>query len=238
MSGTAFQPDEATDVRDRILADPALVLDDKDLMRTLVAASDRGMGNNIVDLRSLAMDRLEARLDRLEETHRAVIAAAYENLSGTNQIHRAVLRMLDPDQFEDFLGTLGTDVAQILNVDTIRLVLESPDAAEEPALGHLSDILCVVMPGFIERYMSTERGPSLSPVLLRQNVPRIQSLYGPRTARLQSEACMRLDLGPQRLGGMLVMGSDNPHMFKPGQGTDLLSFFAGIFERSMRRWLA
>jgi uncharacterized protein YigA (DUF484 family) len=37
---------------------------------------------------------------------------------------------------------------------------------------------------------------------------------------------------------MLVMASDNPHTFKPGQGTDLLSFFAGIFERSMRRWLA
>jgi integrase/recombinase XerC len=42
---------------------------------------------------------------------------------------------------------------------------------------------------------------------------------------------MRLDLGTGRMGGMLVMASDNPHMFKPGQGTDLLAFFAGIFER-------
>jgi len=27
-------------------------------------------------------------------------------------------------------------------------------------------------------------------------------------------------------------------MFTPTHGTDLLRFFAGVFERSMRRWLA
>ena len=54
------------------------------------------MGGNIVDIRGIAMERLEHRLDRLEDTHRSVIAAAYENLAGTNQIHRAILRMMDP----------------------------------------------------------------------------------------------------------------------------------------------
>ncbi|MFN7002008.1 MAG: DUF484 family protein [Roseinatronobacter sp.] len=238
MTGLTLRPDVAEEFRSRILADPALILDDKDVMRSLVAASERGMGDNIVDLRGLAMERLEARLDRLEETHRAVIAAAYENLSGTNQIHRAVLRMLDPEQFEDFLRNLGHDVAQILNVDAIKLVLESPDAGPDPALERISEVLCVVKPGFIEAYMSSERGPTTRQVVLRQVVPQTDVLYGEKTPDLRSEACMRLDLGKHRMGGMLVMGSDNPHMFKPGQGTDLLSFFAGIFERSMRRWLA
>ena len=49
-------------------------------MRALIAANERAMGGNIVDLRGIAMERLEARLDRLEDTHRSVIAAAYENL--------------------------------------------------------------------------------------------------------------------------------------------------------------
>ncbi len=238
MTAATPRPEAADNLRSRIIADPALILDDKDVMRTLVAASERGMGENIVDLRGLAMERLETRLDRLEETHRAVIAAAYENLSGTNQIHRAILRMLDPDQFEDFLRNLGHDVAQILNVDAIKLVLESPDAGPDPALERISDVLCVVKPGFIERYMSSERGPTTRQVVLRQAIPETDVLYGVKTPDLRSEACMRLDLGKHRMGGMLVMGSDNPHMFKPGQGTDLLSFFAGIFERSMRRWLA
>jgi hypothetical protein len=33
------------------------------------------------------------------------------------------------------------------------------------------------------------------------------------------------------------MGSEDPHLFKPAQGTDLLTFFGGVFERQMRRWL-
>ncbi|MGA0924383.1 MAG: DUF484 domain-containing protein, partial [Lutimaribacter sp.] len=65
--------DEA--VRDQILAQPDVVLEDADLMRALVLANDRAMGSNIVDLRGLAMERLEARLTRLEDTHRNVIAA-------------------------------------------------------------------------------------------------------------------------------------------------------------------
>lgn len=238
MTGTALQTDLVEEFRARILADPALILDDKDVMRTLVSASERGMGDNIVDLRGLAMERLEARLDRMEETHRAVIAAAYENLAGTNQIHRAILRMLDPEQFEEFLSNLGTDVAQILTVDAIKLVLESPEASPDPALERISDVLCVVEPGFIEHYMSTPHGPTTRQVILRQAIPQSDVLYGAKTPDLRSEACMRLDLGADRMGGMLVMASDSPHMFKPGQGTDLLCFFAGIFERSMRRWLA
>ena len=86
----------AEDVRMRILQDPEVILEDTDVMRALVAANERAMGQNIVDLRGIAMERLEARLTRLEDTHRTVIAAAYENLSGMNQVHRAILSLLEP----------------------------------------------------------------------------------------------------------------------------------------------
>ena len=36
----------------------------------------------------------------------------------------------------------------------------------------------------------------------------------------------------------LAMGAEDPHMFGPQQGTDLLTFFTGVLERSMRRWLS
>ena len=66
----------AADLRDRLIAEPEVILEDRDLMRALIAANERAMGANIVDLRGIAMERLEARLDRLEDTHRSVIAAA------------------------------------------------------------------------------------------------------------------------------------------------------------------
>jgi len=37
---------------------------------------------------------------------------------------------------------------------------------------------------------------------------------------------------------MLVFGAEDPHQFSPSQGTDLLAFFAEVFERAMARWLA
>ena len=67
-------------LRDKILSKPEIILEDQDVMKALVAANERTMGGNIVDLRGIAMERLEARLDRLEDTHRSVIAAAYKTL--------------------------------------------------------------------------------------------------------------------------------------------------------------
>ena len=227
------------EIRDRILADPDVILEDHDVMRALVAANERTMGSNIVDLRGIAMERLEARLDRLEDTHRSVIAAAYENLAGTNQVHRAILRMLDPTSFEDFLTSLGGEVADILRVDCVRLVLETKqDDADEPALKRLGDVLCVAEPGFIDDYVTGGRNLPPRPVTLRQTLPSSEAIYGEAAGWVRSEALMRLDLGAGRLPGMLVMGAEDPHQFKASQGTDLLAFFAGVFERTMRRWLS
>jgi uncharacterized protein len=226
------------DLRDRILSEPEILLEDRDVMNALISANERLMGNNIVDLRGIAMERLEGRLDRLEDTHRTVIAAAYENLAGTNQVHRAIMQLLDPLSFEDFLKTLAADVAGTLRVDCVRLVLESLQNAEEPALRKLGDVLYVGEPGFVADYISGGRNVPLRPVVLRQVLPQSDALYGDRAGFIRSEALMKLDFGKGRLPGMLVMGAEDPHQFKPTHGTDLLGFFAGVFERTMRRWLS
>ena len=80
-------------LREAILARPDAVLDDKDLMHALIAANEKSMGGNIIDLRGIAMERLESRLDRLEDTHRTVIAAAYENLARSEE-HTSELQSL------------------------------------------------------------------------------------------------------------------------------------------------
>ncbi|MEL7100706.1 MAG: DUF484 family protein [Pseudomonadota bacterium] len=225
-------------LREAIILRPDVILDDSDLMHALIAANERAMGGNIVDLRGIAMERLESRLDRLEDTHRSVIAAAYENLAGTNQIHRAILRMLDPLEFESFLRDLGGPVAEILRVDAIKLVLESQQNDNDPAVRRLGDVLSVAEPGFIENYLSAGRGGTTRAVTLRQVEDGDAAIYGDNAAWIRSEACLALDFGTGRLPGLLVMGAEDPHMFGPAQGTDLLAFFAGVFERQMRRWLS
>lgn len=227
------------DLRDLILAEPERLLEDRDVMNALVAANERAMGANIVDLRGIAMQRLETRLDRLEDTHRSVIAAAYENLAGTNQIHRAVLQLLEPASFEGFIAALRGEVAQTLRVDIVRLVLETvqDDGEAAPALQKLGEVLQVGPRGQVGNYLSNGRDVAVRPVVLRATTALAASVYGPQAADIRSEALMKLDLGKGRLPAMLAFGSEDPHMFKASHGTDLLAFFAGVFERQMRQWL-
>ena len=227
------------DLRDIILARPEQLLEDRDVMNALVGANERAMGENIVDLRGIAMQRLETRLDRLEDTHRSVIAAAYENLAGTNQVHRAILQLLDPTTFEGFVQALSTEVAQTLRVDIVRLVLETvqDDGLGDPALQRLGEVLHVAPHGFVGNYLSNGRNSVGRPVVLRQATALAATVYGPRADDIRSEALMKLDLGQGRLPAMLVFGSEDQHQFKAVHGTDLLTFFAEAFERMMRRWL-
>lgn len=231
-------PKMEDDLREKIISRPDVILDDQDVMRALIAANEKAMGGNIVDLRGIAMERLEARLDRLEDTHRSVIAAAYENLAGTNQVHRAILRMLDPVEFEVFLRDLGGEVADILRVDCVKLLLETVQSEDDPAVKRLGDVLVTAEPGFVDDYLTGDRNVPVRQVTLRQLQEGSDVVYGDAANWIRSEACLKLDFGQGRLPGLLVMGAEDPHQFSPQQGTDLLTFFAGVFERAMRRWLS
>jgi uncharacterized protein YigA (DUF484 family) len=238
MTETAMDLGE---LREKIIADPEMILEDRDVMRALIAANEHNLGHNIVDLRGIAMERLEARLDRLEDTHRSVIAAAYENLAGTNQIHRAILAMLDPVDFPGFVQNLAGEVAEILRVDKLRLVLETTDAhadSAEPVQRRLGEVIAVVPQGRIDDYLTTGRNTATRQVTLRQVSAASPEIFGEAAGWIRSEALLRLDFGAGRLPGLLVLGAEDPHHFRPNQGTDLLAFFAGVFERAMRRWLA
>ncbi|MEL6587545.1 MAG: DUF484 family protein [Pseudomonadota bacterium] len=221
------------DWRDRILTDPDMILEDRDVMRALIAANERQMGKNIVDMRGIAMERLEARLDRLEDTHRSVIAAAYENLAGTNQIHRCVLKLLDCDDFGDVLDLLTGEMVDILRVDRMRLVLESAEPTPSP-----HPAIAVVEEGFVQAYLTHGREVPMRQVTLRQCAPASEHVFGENAEWIRSEALLLLQFGDSRMPGMVAIGSEDPHQFRPNQGTELLAFFTGVFLRLVKRHLA
>lgn len=238
---TATKTDDTAAIRARILDDPGLILEDNELMRALLAADRSAQGRNVVDLRGVLVDRLEERLDRLEDTHREVLAAAYDNVAGTNQIHRACLAMLEPVDFAGYLQVLTRDIPPILGVEVIRLGLEAPAAEPGAPLGPegpFRDTVVALPAGGADAYVTQGRGLGARRVTLRQLVKASPDLYGTDADSVRSEALLRIDLGAGNLGGLLAFGATDPRRFHPDQGTDLLAFFGGIFERSLRRWLA
>lgn len=233
----SVEPSMDAELRQKIIAAPELLLEDVELMRTLVDAHGRAMGGNIIDMRGIAMQRLEARLDRLEDTHRSVIAAAYDNLAGTQQVHRAILALLEAPKFDAFLTALEGEVAGILRLDAVRLLLETKEPQADPTLKRFATVLGIVPAGFAQDYLGLSR-PSGRVVTLR-GLPAGSPLpvYGELSAEIRSEACLRLDLGEGRLPGLLLLGARDANVFSAQQGTDLMVFFTQAFERVMRRWL-
>jgi uncharacterized protein YigA (DUF484 family) len=54
---------------------------------------------------------------------------------------------------------------------------------------------------------------------------------------VQSQALLRVDISMDTPPAILAFGSRDPHMFTDGQGTELISFLAGVVERNFRHWL-
>ena len=231
MADSTARP-AAQDWRDRVLTDPEMILEDRDVMRALIAANERRMGDNVVDMRGIAMARLERRLDRLEDTHRNVIAAAYENLAGTNQIHRCVLKLLEAEDLGALLDALPGEIAQIVRVDCVRLVLESAEPGEAP-----HPTVARVAPGFVDGYLVGRRDVPVRRVTTRSCDGVSEAVFGAQAPTIASEALLKVDLGAGKLGAMLAFGAEDPQQFRSDQGTELLTFLADAFERILRRHL-
>lgn len=223
MTQASLSSDE---LRAAILNNPALVLDDPDVMAHLLSATD-GDSSTVVDLRGALVERLKSKLGLLEETHRNVLAAAYETVSGTQAIHRAVLATLDLKSFMDLLSALQSDLPDALGVDEAILVFEDQGNAMRGLAG-----LRVLPVGGISGYRGDLSGIEPRKVQLQSSPP--EGLF---SDRMGSEALLSLDLGKGRRAAMLALGSLDTKRFSADQGTDLLRFFAAIFERVLQRWL-
>ena len=223
------------ETRARLLAQPELILSDRDLMRALIGAREAEIGDNVIDIRGRAMTALEQRLDRLEAQHESVISAAYDNQSGMATVHRAVLSLLEPVDFEGFLENLDSSVAPILRVETLRLVMESADRIPAP---ETNGPLVILPTGSIARLIAAGRqAPRADDIVLRRASRETMPIHGETRAPIQSEALLPIDIGPGRLPAALVMGSADTGRFNPAQGTDLLRFFGQSFRLVLLSWL-
>ena len=145
-------------VRAELLADPSIILNDQELMDSLLAATDIKLGSNVVDLRHVAMNRLSDKLGELEGTHQSVVAAAYQNLLGTKQIHQAVIQLLGKKSLEDFVMSLNSELLKTLSVDCIFILLEKPDGSVDSLIPtNYRPNIHTVMQGFVNTYI-TKRG--------------------------------------------------------------------------------
>ena len=225
-------------VRAELLADPSIILNDQELMDSLLAATDIKLGSNVVDLRHVAMNRLSDKLGELEGTHQSVVAAAYQNLLGTKQIHQAVIQLLGKKSLEEFVMSLKSELLKTLSVDCIYILLEKPDGSIDSLIPtNYAPSIQTVMPGFVKTYITQGGLTELSKVKLRKATSVTNQLFENASVKIESEACVQLNLDENQIIGMITFGSSDADFFEPGQGIDLLKFFASACEKMLERWI-
>jgi hypothetical protein len=226
-------------IRAKLLADPSIILDDNELMQSLLTASDVKLGSNVVDLRHVAMSRLSDRLGKLEGTHQSVVAAAYQNLLGTKQIHEAVIELLRNNNLDEFVHSLKFDLLKILNVDCICILLEKSNESDETStLKYSNPNIQQVMSGFVSTYITQGGETESTKVKLRKANSSTNQLFESASTQINSEACIQLSFNENQTLGMIVFGSSDINFFEPGQGTDLLKFFACVCEKMLGRLIS
>tara|TARA_R110002096_G_scaffold141081_2_gene295827 strand:- start:5009 stop:5713 length:705 start_codon:yes stop_codon:yes gene_type:complete len=228
------------DIRTHILQDPQALLNDREVMRALISASDADASNNIIDLKSVVLKRLEGRLDEMEGQNSTIISAAYDNINTTTQVHRAILNVLEPKSFTEFLDFLRGAWAQTVNVDVARVCLEAPAIPldDMPALQReFGPGVVFLQRDEIDYYITLGKDFEPRPITLRQIRKGVTKIHGTHAEGVRSEALMKLNLGAGNRPGLLLLGSNDATKFAPNMGTELLMFYGSVFEKVMQRWL-
>ena len=226
-------------LREEILAKAHEILNDETLLRALIEASDKNLGSKIVDLRSVAMQKMDGELKKLKRSNQQVIATAYENLVGMKQVHQVVLRSLEQNNFDEFITNLDTEACNILRVDCIKIGLETHSSLQnnEKYDSKLSKLLDLYPVNFVDTYISQGENNNTDDVILRPTPKGSEQLYGKVSKNLKSEGCIKLRIGNKKIIGILALASKEREKFTAQQGVELLKFMGSVFERRISHWL-
>ncbi|MBV6631631.1 MAG: DUF484 family protein [Alphaproteobacteria bacterium] len=226
-SDVADQKLSDAQVRAYLRANPDFFQANDDLLSALNLPA-RPTGEGIADFQKFLVDRLRKEGEELKAEQGDLIANARANMNTQNRVHSAILFLLDARNFEQFITTITTDLAVLLDVDTVVLAVESTDltlpGVNQPGIR-------VVPNGTVDLWLGAKT------VRLDSGVSGDPTLLGPASDLVQSQAMIRLDVDPRMPVGMLILGSRTPEMFDPGQGTELAQFLGRVVERQLRHWL-
>tara|TARA_B100001173_G_scaffold189303_1_gene163268 strand:- start:1486 stop:2181 length:696 start_codon:yes stop_codon:yes gene_type:complete len=226
-------------LREEILAKTQEILNDEMLLRALIEASDKNLGSKIVDLRSVAMQKMDGELKKLKRSNQQVIATAYENLVGMKQVHQVVLKSLEQNNFDEFITNLDTEACDILRVDCIKLGLETHYSLQntEKNDSKLFELLDLYPVDFVDTYISQGENNGTDDVVLRPTPKGSEQVYGKLSKNLKSEGCIKLKIGNKKIIGILALASKEREKFTAQQGVELLKFMGSVFERRISHWL-
>lgn len=217
------------DVKEFLMQRPEALADDLMLLSRIIPGVHEENGT-VRDFQRCMIDRLSAQVADLHASNEAIMEATRMNAQAQLRVHEAVLALLEARTFDHFVETVTQEVPSIIGVDRIVLCVEDP--RETRALSTDVSGVHILPHGTIDRIVPPDQDVSL-----RNNIDSEDSIFGLEAGEVHSEALLRLRFSPSAPAGLLAVGAQEPDVFDPEQGVDLLNFLARAVERSVQTWL-
>lgn len=217
----------AQDILDYLRQNPSFLQKHPEGLDYLVPPT-ASSGKGVADFQTYMIQRLKADKEEISEATRSVVENARANMNNQQRIARAVLRLLECQNFEDFIHSITMDLAVLLDVDIAALIVES--SGEDIPHIHTSGIR-VIPKGTIQKWMGGKN------VMLQDEIIGIEAIYGGGASLVQSQILLRVDISMDTPPAILAFGSRDSAMFREGQATDQILFLTRVIERCFRSWL-
>ena len=217
----------ADDIIDYLRKNPKFLQQNPEAMDLLVPPKTEG-GKGVADFQNYMIQRLKTDKEQAITTTREIVETSRANMNNQQRVHKAVLRLLESNSFEDFIQCITMDLATILDVDIAVLVVES-NGHEIPHV-HTTGIR-IIPGGTVDKWMGGKA------VLLQDNISGIEAIYGGGATLVKSQILLRVDISMDTPPAVLAFGSRDADMFHEGQATDQILFLARVIERCFRAWL-
>lgn len=213
--------DEDEAVKARLRADPAMLIDDADLLAELgLKATPR----NVVEFAPVALARAEAAKAEALTARQSLEEAARANFAAQAQTHAAVIDLLDARNHSDLARRVDECARLRFGLAAGALALEKPGAVP---LGWRA-----LAPFDVDRLLGSSETARMGVV------PETHVLFGERAERVESAAFLRMSMWAPERTAILCFGSADPRGFSPAMGVELVSFLARVVERVAERWPA
>ena len=220
-------------VKDLIIADPGLVLDDVEVLQALAAVRNDRLGENVIDGRGMAISRLEQELKQLQEENKLLKEVLHENSDAVHRIHLAALSLLETDDTSRLGDFIDGELPKVLKVEKVRLLLDSSVDGGIPEL--LTRIATGPIDASVRRgYLDPVKGTP-ERVILRQISKTPTQVYGEAGPPIRSEALLPIAVDGLGLIGVLVVGSSRSESFRPHMSTELLELIGKVFAMTVAR---
>jgi hypothetical protein len=216
----------AGEVRDYLLEHPDFLVDNSDLLATLIPPSLRH-GDKVEDFQGYMLARLQDNFTAIKDEHDDLLQLMQEHLQRQNRINAAILSLLDAKDFAGALGFITHDLRLLLDQEAVGLFLEAGGALQE---GHYAG-LHVVPEGFVATHLGERE------IVLEEKAAASPVLFGEKAGAVRSQALVRLSISDELPPGLLAFGHREAMYYATGLATEQMETLGAVVERCLNKWL-